>query len=478
MAPGRAPGVRLLASALISVSALTSGACGARTDPPAARNYRGWPAYGGGPEQMRYSSLAQINRGNVRQLEVAWTYDSGETGGLQANPIEVDGVLFTLTPTHRIVALDAATGQVTWTFRTIEGSGPNRGVMYWADGDDRRIFAAQHHYLYALDAGSGLPVTSFGRDGRIDLREHLGRDPETLSIALTSPGVVFEDLVIVGGRTSESLPAAPGDIRAYDARTGALRWSFHTIPHPGESGYETWPNDAWTYAGGANNWAGMALDEARGIVFVPTGSAAADFYGGNRAGDNLFANSLIALDAATGRRLWHFQAVRHDTWDRDLPAPPTLVTVTHGGRRIEAVAQTSKHGYVFLFDRANGQPLFPIEYRPVPPSDVEGEQSADTQPFPTRPAPFARQRLTEDLLTRRTPAARRALPPRRDRTGHRGLPGIRRRCRVGRLGVRSANRTAVCERQRDGVARRARAERDGQRPASDVPSLVRDLSPR
>jgi quinoprotein glucose dehydrogenase len=405
---GSAPARRRWFAAAACLSLwLFSGACRGTTA-PAIEAYRGWPAYGGGPEQIRYSSLDQINRSTVRQLEIAWTYDSGETGGLQTNPIVIDGVLFTTTPKHRVVALDAVTGRVEWTFGTIEGSGPNRGVVYWSDGDDRRIFAAQHHYLYALDAATGLPVPTFGRDGRIDLREHLGRDPGTVSIALTSPGVVFKDLIIVGGRTSESLPAAPGDIRAYDARTGALRWTFHTIPRPGEFGYETWPADAWSYTGGANNWAGMALDERRGIVFVPTGSAAADFYGANRSGDNLFANSLIALDAATGRRLWHFQAVRHDTWDRDLPAPPSLVTVTHAGRRIDAVAQTSKHGYVFLFDRTSGEPLFPIEYRRTPPSDVEGERSADTQPFPTRPAPFARQMLTEDLLTRRTPEVHRA----------------------------------------------------------------------
>jgi quinoprotein glucose dehydrogenase len=374
-----------------------------------ARRYRGWPAYGGGTEQIRYSSLNQITRKNVRQLDVAWTYDSGETGGLQTNPIVVGGVLYTTTPRHRVVALGAGTGAPRWTFdSTLPGRGPNRGVMYWSDGKEQRIFTAQTHYVYALDARTGKPVPGFGRDGRIDLREHLGRDAAAQSIQLTSPGVVFRDLIIVGGRVSEGLPAAPGDVRAYDARTGALRWTFHTIPHPGEFGHDTWPADAWTYSGGANNWAGMALDEQRGIVYVPTGSASADFYGANRAGDNLFANALLALDAATGRRLWHFQAVRHDTWDRDFPAPPSLVTVTQGGKRIDAVAQTSKHGYVFLFDRVTGRPLFPIEYRSFPPSPVDGERSADTQPLPTKPAPFARQTLTEDLLTTRTPEAHAA----------------------------------------------------------------------
>jgi quinoprotein glucose dehydrogenase len=378
-----------------------------QSGPTASARYRSWPAYGGGPEQIRYSTLSQINRRNVRQLQVAWTYDAREEGGLQTNPIVVDGVLYTTTPKHRVVALDAATGVEKWSFATKPGRGPNRGVMYWASGADARIFAAQEHYVYALDARTGRAIPEFGRDARIDLREDLGRDPETQSIALTTPGVVYKDLIIVGGRVSESLPATPGDVRAYDARTGLLRWSFHTIPHPGEYGYETWPKDAWTYAGGANSWAGMALDERRGIVYVPTGSAAADFYGANRTGDNLFANALIALDAATGKRIWHFQAVRHDIWDRDFPSPPSLVTVRHNGRSIDAVAQTSKQGFVFLFDRTDGRPLFPIEHRTYPASELDGEVVAETQPLPTKPAPFARQILTEDILTKRTPEAHR-----------------------------------------------------------------------
>ncbi len=385
---------------------------GAQATLPAAQDqaaYRGWPVYGGGPDQIRYSALDQITRSNVSQLEVAWTYDSKETGGLQTNPIIVDGVMFTITPKHKVVALDAATGAVRWTFDSkIELSGANRGVTYWSGAGGARIFTGQGSYLYALDARTGEPIGAFGRDGRIDLREDLGRPPEGLSVRLTTPGVVYKDLVIVGSRLSEGLPAAPGDIRAYDVRSGKLRWSFHTIPRPGELGYDTWPKDAWTYSGGANAWAGMAVDQQRGIVYAPTGSAAADFYGANREGDNLFANSLIALDAESGKRMWHFQAVRHDIWDRDFPAPPSLVTVTHGGRRIDAVAQTSKQGFVYLFDRATGEPLFPIEYRKYPPSTVDGEVAADTQPLPARPAPFSRQRLTEEMLTKRTPEAHQA----------------------------------------------------------------------
>jgi quinoprotein glucose dehydrogenase len=398
------------AALLIPVLLMVSAGWGSEIPvTPSTAPSRGWPAHGGGPQGIRYSTLDQINRTNVRRLEVAWTFDSGEEGGLQASPIVIDGVVYTTTPKHHVVALDAAAGTLLWKFDSgIPLSGANRGVTYWQSGEDRRVFTGQDHYVYALDARTGRPLEGFGRGGRIDLAEDLGRPPAQQSIRLTTPGIVYKDLLIVGGRLSEGLPASPGDIRAYDVRTGALRWAFHTIPHPGEPGYETWPRDAWKYSGGANNWAGMALDEARGIVYAPTGSAAADFYGANRTGDNLYANTLLALDAATGKRIWHFQAVRHDIWDRDFPSMPSLVTVTRGGQRVDAVAQTSKHGYVFLFDRATGAPLFPIEEQTFPPSTLEGEVTAKTQPLPTRPTPFARQRLTEDLLTSRTPEARQA----------------------------------------------------------------------
>ena len=280
-----------------------------------------------------------------------------------------------------------------------------RGVTYWSSGNEKRLLASFGRYIYAVDPGTGRPFTDFGRDGRIDLHQDLGRDPEQQSVGLSTPGVIYRNTYIVGGRTSEGLPASPGDIRAYDVRSGQLKWSFHTIPHPGEFGHESWPKDAWTYSGSANNWAGMAVDVQRGIVFVPTGSAAADFYGANRRGDNLFANSLLALDAETGKRIWHFQVVKHDIWDRDLPSPPTLVTVRRNGRVIDAVAQTTKHGVLYVFERTSGTPLFPIEYRRVPPSAVDGEVASETQPFPTKPAPFSRQLLTADMLTTRTPRA-------------------------------------------------------------------------
>jgi quinoprotein glucose dehydrogenase len=393
-------------AALFVIAALPASFDGSPRQTGRAPRHATWSAYGGTPDQIRYSDLRQITRENVSSLQVAWTYDSGETGGLQTQPIVADGVLYAYTPTHKTFALRADTGALLWTFDSgIKGQGANRGVMYWSDGTDKRVFAAVDQYLYGLDAVTGKPIPTFGDKGRIDLRRDLGRDPEKQSVRLTSPGVVYKDIVIIGGRVAEGLPSSPGDIRAYSARTGELRWSFHTIPHPGEEGYETWSKESWRENGGANSWPGMALDEARGIVYAPTGSAASDFVGVNRVGDNLYANSLIALNAETGKRIWHFQLVRHDIWDRDPPSPPNLVTLQRDGKPIEAVAQSTKHGYVFVFDRATGTPIFPIEYRKFPASDVAGEMTADTQPIPTAPKPFARQTLTSATLTTRTPEA-------------------------------------------------------------------------
>jgi len=383
----------------------------------AAEPYRQWPVYGGGPESIRYSALDQINRENVSRLQAAWTYDTGDAfpdSEMECNPIVAGGVLYATTPRLRLVALDAATGRLRWSFDPRQNERPfgkqrNRGVTYWEGGGDRRIFFAAGPYLYALDARTGALAAGFGESGRVDLRQGLGRPPEEMSISATSPGIVYGDLLIMGSIVSETLPASPGDIRAYDTRTGKIRWTFHTIPHPGEFGYETWPKEAWQYIGGANNWAGMSLDEKRGLVFVPTGSAAFDFYGANRIGDNLFADSLIALKAATGERVWHFQAVRHDIWDRDFPAPPNLVTVERFGHAVDAVAQISKSGHVFLFDRETGAPLNPMAYGPVPASDVEGEAAAEMQVLPLAPPPFARQAFTEEMVTNRTPEAHRAV---------------------------------------------------------------------
>jgi quinoprotein glucose dehydrogenase len=385
---------------------------GAPAAAPAENHPIEWTVYSGNSESTHSSPLSQINRDNVKQLQVAWTYDSGDSfpgSENECNPIIVNGVLYATTPTVNVVALDAATGTLMWRFEPnvglhVVGKMRNRGVTYWSDGEDQRIFVAVRNYLYALDVRTGKPVQSFGISGRIDLRDDLGREPKDW-VTMTSPGIVYKDLLIIGSSLAEVLPTSPGDIRAYDVRTGKLRWSFHTIPHPGEFGYETWPKDAWKYSGAANDWAGLSLDVKRGIVFAATGSAAADFYGADRVGDNLFANSEIALKADTGERVWHFQTVKHDIWDRDLPAPPTLVTVLRSGQPVDAVAQTTKSGFVYLFDRDTGALLFPIEYKKYPKSDLEGEVTSDTQPLPTIPAPFARQALTADMLTRRTPHA-------------------------------------------------------------------------
>jgi len=369
-----------------------------------------WPVYGGSPGSTRYSSLKQINQSNVSQLQVAWTYDAGDgPGTLETNPIVVNGVLYGYTPTQRVFAVNAATGKEIWKFDSgTAGRGNNRGLSYWRSGTDERIFAAAQRYLYALDAKTGKPAPSFGQGGRIDVQADLRGDPEKISAAVGHAPVMYKDLVIFAGRTGEALPAAPGDIRAYDARSGKLRWSFHTLPHPGEYGYDTWPKDAWTYIGNLASWAGMSLDAQRGILYVPVANPANMFIGRDRLGDNLFSDSLLALNADTGERIWHFQSVKHDLWDRDLPSPPTLVTVKRDGRTIDAVAQTTKQGFLFLFDRTNGAPLFPIEYRKVPASGIPREHAADTQPFPIKPEPFARQLLTEDLVTTRTPQAHAA----------------------------------------------------------------------
>jgi quinoprotein glucose dehydrogenase len=345
-----------------------------------------WPIYLGGKERNLYSPLNQINRQNVSQLEVAWTYDTGDADEYQANNLVVAGRLFTPTPSRKVIALDAATGKELWTWdpakeHTGKGRARQRGLVYWANasGQEQRLFTAVDSFLFAIDPESGKTIRSFGDNGSINLGS-----------GLNTPGVTYQDLLIVGGVGGQ------GAVRAYDVRTGIQRWIFHLIPRPGELGYETWPAGAYETATGLMPWCGQSLDEKRGIVYVATKTAEPDFYGGSRIGMNLFANCVLALNAATGEHIWHFQTVHHDLLDKDLPCPPVLLTVNHGGQKIDAVAQGTKHGLLFVFNRVTGQPLWPIEERPVPASELVGEQAWPTQPFPTKPPPLMRQQYTPD----------------------------------------------------------------------------------
>ncbi|PHI20679.1 pyrrolo-quinoline quinone [Lewinellaceae bacterium SD302] len=368
-----------------------------------------WPDYLGGPDRNHFSALTQIDSTNVQSLEIAWTYATKDSGQIQANPLIIDGILYGVSPTVQAFALDAETGKELWTFGDplTAWHSTSRGLAYWSDGGEARIFHSIGPHLYCLDAATGQAIESFGDGGKIDLHAGLPEVARDKFIISNTPGTIFEDLIIMPVRVSEDAGAAPGDIRAFNVETGELAWTFHTIPHPGEFGYESFPSDAYLNdeVGGANNWAGMSVDVERGMLFVPTGSAAYDFYGGNRPGENLFANCLLALDARTGERIWHYQTTHHDVWDRDLPAPPNLITVQQEGKSIDAVAQITKQGYVFVFDRETGTPLFPIDEVEVPASEVPGEMTWPTQPVPRQPAPFARQDYTiqEDGINHAAP---------------------------------------------------------------------------
>ena len=369
--------------------------------------YNTWSVYRGDAANTAYSGLDQINKENVKQLEVAWTYHTGDAergnhSTIQCNPIVTNGMMYVTSPKLKLIALNPGTGKEIWKFDPFNGtqsSGVNRGVTYWESGSDKLIYFSAGHFLYALNARDGSLSPDFGAQGKVDLREGLGRDPAKLSVSASSPGIIYKDLLIQGTALSDSWDAPPGFIRAYDVKTGKIAWTFHTIPQPGEFGYDTWSENAYKEVGGTNNWTGMSVDEKRGIVFIPTGSPSFDFYGGNRKGKNLFGNCLLAIDAATGKLIWHYQLVHHDLWDYDLPAPPNLVTVTHDGKKVDAVAQVTKMGMVFLFDRETGEPLFPIEERPVPATNLLGEEVWSTQPFPMKPLPFVRQQFTEAEIT-------------------------------------------------------------------------------
>ncbi|WP_222982063.1 pyrroloquinoline quinone-dependent dehydrogenase [Flagellimonas meishanensis] len=368
-----------------------------------------WEHYLGDPERSHFSTLDQIDTSNVGNLKLAWTYKSGgleegRTTQIQTNPLIIDDVLYGVNAAIQLFAIDARTGKELWKFNPAtkddSGLGLSRGLSYWAStGEDPgRIFFSSGPKLYAVDSRTGKSITAFGDKGSIDLRDGLGRDPKQLSVVSNTPGAVYKNILIQGTRVGEGPGSSPGHIRAYNVLTGDMVWTFHTIPQPGEFGHDTWPVDAFKTVGGANSWPGMALDGERGIVYIPTGSAAYDWYGGDRTGANLFANSLLALKADTGERLWHFQMVHHDIWDRDLPAPPNLLNIHRNGEIIPAVAQVTKSGHIFVFNRITGEPLFPIEEKAYPSSTLLGENAFETQPLPIEPKPFARQILTEDDL--------------------------------------------------------------------------------
>jgi quinoprotein glucose dehydrogenase len=366
----------------------------------AAQNGKWWKEYGGGSDNSHYVTINQITKSNVNQLEVAWTYPTGDNDTYNFNPIAVDSIVYVLVRDNSLVALDARTGKEIWVHENLTGIA-RRGINYWESRDrkDRRLIFQINNTLQEIDARSGKSILDFGDQGIVNLREELGRDPRTVyRVQSNNPGKVFENLIILGSVTGEGYYATPGHLRAFDVRTGKLVWTFHTIPQPGEYGYDTWPKDAWKYIGGVNTWGEITVDEKRGIAYFPTGSATYDYYGADRIGTNLFANCLLALDARTGKRLWHYQFVHHDLLDYDGTAAPQLLTVVRDGKKIDAVAMATKQGFVFTLDRVTGKPVFPIQERPTPESDMPGEQSWPTQPFPAAPPPFARQKLTAEEI--------------------------------------------------------------------------------
>ncbi|MEO1011379.1 MAG: PQQ-binding-like beta-propeller repeat protein [Bacteroidota bacterium] len=358
--------------------------------------YTTWSSYLGDPGRNHYSVLSQITPENVQNLKVAWSYKAADWGQMQMNPLVADTLLFGVTAAMRVVALHAGTGEEIWQFgdSVKVWHSTSRGVSYWEKGTDKRVLCTRGSDLFALDALTGKPIPTFGKNGKVDMRSGLPPAANNKFVISNTPGTIYKDVIVMPLRLSEGPGAPPGDIMAFNVITGALEWVFHTIPEVGEQGFDTWGDDnprEDALIGAANNWAGMAVDEEAGIIYVPTGSAAPDFYGGIRKGDNLYANSLVALNADNGEYIWHFQFTHHDIWDRDLPAPPNLIQVERNGTKIPAVAQTTKQGYVYVFDRMTGEPLFDIEERPVPASSLDGEQAASTQPFPVKPKPFARQ---------------------------------------------------------------------------------------
>jgi quinoprotein glucose dehydrogenase len=369
-----------------------------------AKAHATWSDYAGGADSAQYSSLDQINRSNVKGLKVAWSYPTGDGNKYLFNPVVVGRTMYVLARNNSIVALDATSGRELWVHETGAKTHliTNRGINYWEspDGSEARLLFAVDNFLEAIDARTGQSIRAFGDNGRVDLREGLGRDPKSLTLVQsTTPGRIFEDLLIIGSATNEEYESGPGDVRAFNVRNGHLVWTFHTVPRPGELGYDTWPKDAWKTVGGANAWSGLSLDVKRGIVFVPTASPKYNFYGADRTGANLFGDCLLAINVRTGKLIWYFQMVHHDIWDYDNGTAPMLLTVRHDGKPVDVVAQVGKEGFVWVFNRETGEPLWPIEERPVPRSEMPGEVTWPTQPFPLKPPPFARQSFTAKDLS-------------------------------------------------------------------------------
>ena len=378
-----------------------------------ANQDRTWSIYKADAKSSNYSPLKQITTANVNQLRPAWTFtihdkpSGSQPGRSECNPIIVDGVLYATSANQWAYAVDATTGKQVWSFDPLDGKQGgevNRGLTYWENASDKRILMSANNFLFALNAKTGKLNSTFGENGKVDLKIGLRDADKDFYVSSTSPGIIYKNLIIMGCRVPDTYGAQPGFIRAYDCTTGKLVWTFHTVPYPGEPGYETWSTDAYKVVGGVNNWAGMSIDSKRGMVFLGLGSPSYDFYGKDRKGSNLYGNCVIALDAATGKHIWHFQTVHHDMWDYDLPAPPVLVTINKNGEKVDAVAQITKQGFVFVFNRETGESLFPIEERRVPASNLPGEEASPTQPFPLKPKPFARQAITEADLTNYSPA--------------------------------------------------------------------------
>jgi quinoprotein glucose dehydrogenase len=370
--------------------------------PPANVDY---PYYGGDPGATRYSALTQINAKNVNQLKEVWRYDLGGPASIENQPIVVNGILYGMG-TETIYALDAATGKIKWEYKPPPIAGRNpRGETFWTDGKERRLIVTKGNVMAALNADTGNLIPGFGVEGHVDLNDQLRGPASANRVSMSSPAVIYKDILITHGGVGEQTPASPGDIRGWDVRSGKLLWTFHTIPFPGEPGYDTWPKDSYMKAGGANAWAGATLDAKRGIVFAATGSASDDFYGGERLGNNLYSDSLIAIDATTGKKLWHYQMVHHDLWDDDFACAPTLSTMVRNGKEVDIVIATNKTSYVWILNRETGEPMFPVDEKPVPPSTIPGDVASPTQPVPRMPPPLSWTSITENDLTNRTTEA-------------------------------------------------------------------------